>query len=133
MTDMPVNGNGAMLAQQAQEQAAASALHQKSLEATAALVQAIYVAARISAAATDTREMDEAAKAALGFAQAIVLLDPTLSTEGVPLAHQVALQQMQGDQALQQAKQRAAAPTPSRTISVKRDGKGQAAQYTTEG
>jgi hypothetical protein len=58
---------------------------------TNALLQAVLQAAQAGSSAQDTREMGEASKAALGFAQAVVILDPGLSGAGEPLDHQIAL------------------------------------------
>lgn len=109
-----------------------------------ALLRACRVAAENSATAQDTREMAEAAKAALAFAQAIVVLDPNLTASGEPLDHQlameglrgqnaVAIEQTRGANALEQAKAAAAAPTPAKSISVKRDGAGRATNYDVQG
>lgn len=144
MTDMAVQ-NGAPPQDAAPVDPQQVALHRLALDVTEALLQAIKVAAQVSATATDTREMDEGGKAALNFAQAIVLLDPNLNTEGSPLGHEMALAQLQhehamaqgaqeGQLAIQQAKAAAAAaPTPSRSISVKRDSAGRAAGYDVKG
>lgn len=94
---------------------------------TNALLQAVLQAAQAGSSAQDTREMGEASKAALGFAQAVVILDPGLSGAGEPLDHQialedaraagaVALEHVRGENALRQAKERAAAPTPAKGV-----------------
>lgn len=109
-------------------------------QVTNALLHACRVAAEHSAMAEDTREMGEAAKAALAFAQAVVVLDPNLTQSGEPLDHQVALEQaraegqvqverVRGEHALEIAKANAAAPTPTKSIRVKRDANGRAESY----
>lgn len=126
-------------------------------EVSNALLIAIKTAAVMGQTAQDTREMDEAAKAALGFAQALIVLDPSLSQGGTPLEHDLALEQTRGDaqaqiaaiqaegaarvetirgeHAIRQAKEAASAPTPAKTKSVKvsRDGHGRATGYDVSG
>ena len=109
---------------------------------TNALLQAVLQAAQAGATAQDTREMGEAAKAALAYAQAVVVLDPNLTAAGEPLAHalemealkqrtNLALETIRGEVALKAAKERAAAPTPAkrRSVTVQRDTNGRASGY----
>lgn len=50
-----------------------------------ALLRAIQVAAEMAATADDARDMAECSRAALEFAQAVVILDPALvAPQGVP-------------------------------------------------
>lgn len=93
--------------EQAMPQMPPPMVQQDPAEVTDALLRACKLAAQKASAAEDTREMGDAAKAALAFAQAIVILDPTLGSDGVPLDHQLALAEAQS---------RAAAPTPARSI-----------------
>lgn len=93
------------------------------------------------------------ATAALNFAQAVVVLDPQLSQGGTPLEHDmamkgidhetqkavasiqgqaaVAVEQQRGENALRQARETAAAPSPAKKKSVRvaRDGSGRASSY----
>lgn len=102
-------------------------------EVTDALLRACQVAAEQASTAQDTREISEAAKAALAFAQAIVVLDPGLTATGEPLQHALdmegarqqgalAIEHLRGEHALEQAKLAASAPTPSKSIT--RDNAG---------
>lgn len=72
---------------------------------TNALLRAVRRAAEDSAGAEDPRETKELGQAALAFAQAIVVLDPGLDANGVPLDHHMAIAD---------ARRAAAAPTPAR-------------------
>jgi hypothetical protein len=69
-------------------------------------------------ASTSMAEAKDAADAVLKFAQAIVVLDPTLNQQGIPLDHELALKQveMDGMERLEKAKQTAAAPQPAKTL-----------------
>lgn len=101
---------------------------------TQSLLRAIQLAADKATVATDTREMDECAKAALNFSQAVVLLDPTLSPDGVPLDHQLAMERVKGQNALDQTKAKAAASTPAKkTVRVGRDQQGRPSSYELTG
>ncbi len=94
-------------------------------EVTQELLRACKWAGTRGSMAQDTRESAEAAKAALAFAQAIVILDPTLGSDGVPLDHQLDMED-----------RRAAAAKPQpvkRSVRVKRDSTGKASSYETEG
>jgi len=79
-----------------------------------AMFQAILNAANAANTANDARDLQSASDAALKFAQAIVLLDPQLDPQGVPLSHHTALEQMRGQQALEQVRAQAAAPSPAK-------------------
>lgn len=129
-------------------------LTQDPAEVADALLRACKVAAENAATAQDTREISEAGKAALAFAQAVVILDPNLTQSGEPIDHALEMESLRGQNAvalenarganaveaehtrglhaLEVAKHNAAAPTPSRRISVKRDGTGRATSYETE-
>jgi hypothetical protein len=100
---------------------------------THALLQAVLNAANHANVATDARDMQSSADAALKFAQAIAILDPTIDPQGVPLSHHTALEEMRGQSALEQARLKASAPTPSKSVSVKRDGNGRATAYSVSG
>jgi hypothetical protein len=113
---------------------------------TNALLIAVKKAADAGAGAQDNRDIQAAAAAALSFAQAIVVLDPSLSQGGTPLAHDLALEQMRGetqvavekqrgDNAVRQAKETAAAPTPAKekSVSVQRDANGRPSKYSVTG
>lgn len=113
-------------------------------QATLALLNALEQLATKAAGATDTREQHEAAKGALALAQAIVVLDPELDGQGSSLQHQIALEEVRGAQqvavertrgenALAQAREAARAPSPARSVQVKRDSNGRASQYDVTG
>lgn len=112
---------------------------------TQALLRAARVAAENAAAVESGAEAKDFGQAALNFAQAVVVLDPSLSQGGTPVAHDIALEQIRGQtqqnvaqiqgdhavavenvrgaHALRAAKETAAAPTPAKrkTVSVQRD------------
>jgi hypothetical protein len=83
---------------------------------TNALLWAVQRCAEKASTAADTREAAEALKAALAGAQAIIVLDPGLNQQGVPLDHELALEQTRQDGmlALEQARAAAAAPSPAK-------------------
>jgi hypothetical protein len=113
-----------------------------------ALLRAVRECAEAGAANPSGAETRDYAQAALFYAQALVVLDPSLSQGGTPLQHDLALEQVrgqtqqnvaaiqgntqvrvahtQGEHALRLAKETAAAPTPSRTktATVRRDQHG---------
>src|SRR4051794_16887529 len=62
-----------------------------------AALRAFRVAAENSASEKSGAEAKDWAMAALNFAQAIVVLDPSLSQGGTPLAHDVAIKAMEGE------------------------------------
>jgi hypothetical protein len=93
-------------------------------DVTNELLRAVKISASKANAAQDMRETAEGARAALAFAQALVILDPTLGQDGVPLDHQLALED---------ARASAAAPSPARSVRVKRDEQGRASSFETEG
>jgi hypothetical protein len=121
-----------------------------------AALRAFRVAAENAAGEASGAEAKDWAAAALSFAQAIVVLDPQLSQGGTPLAHDAMLEQIRGEtqqavaqiqgehavrleqvrgaNALKQARETAAAPTPARTrvATVNRDphGRMQSASVT---
>lgn len=102
-------------------------------------------------------EAKDFAQASLLIAQSLVVLDPSLSQGGTPLAHDVALEQtrqagmvaaeqsrgqtaiqiehVRGANQLRHAKELAAAPTPAkqRSVTVRRDGHGRPAGYDIHG
>ena len=61
--------------------------------------------------------MSEASEAALKFAQAIVVLDPTRLPGGVPVEHELGMEAVKQDgmQRLEKARKAAAAPSPVRS------------------
>lgn len=99
-------------------------------------------------------EAKDFAAAALSLAQAIVVMDPSLSQGGTPLAHDVAIKQIdsqtqtttaaiqaeamvqaehiRGQNAVRAAKETAAAPTPSKKITINRED-GRMTGVTQEG
>jgi hypothetical protein len=99
-------------------------------------LHAIEVLAGKAAGAQSAAEAKDFGAASLAFAQMIVLLDPSRDATGVPLEHQVALEQQRQDGAarLERAKAQAAAPTPARRrLSVSRDEHGRASSYQVDG
>lgn len=106
-------------------------------DVTAALLNAALQVAQKAAGTDNGAEAKDFGQAALNFAQAVVVLDPSLSQGGTPLQHDVALEavrgqtqenvariqgehsvaveSVRGDNALRQAKEAAAAPTPAKT------------------
>jgi hypothetical protein len=120
-----------------------------------ALMRAIRVMAENAAGDSSAAEAKDHGQAALYFAQALVILDPSLSQGGTPLEHDMALAQIQGqtqaqvaaiqadatkhvanvqaNTQLRQAREAAAAPTPSRKLSVSRDGSGRMTGIHQEG
>jgi hypothetical protein len=81
------------------------------------LLQALLNCANHANTATDARDLQAAADAALKLSQALVLIDPELDPQGVPLSHHTALEEMRGQQALEQARARSAAPSPAKRSS----------------
>lgn len=81
------------------------------------LLQSLLNCANHANTATDSRDLQAAADAALKLAQALVLIDPTLDPQGVPLSHHTALEEMRGQNALEQVREKAAAPSPSKQSS----------------
>jgi hypothetical protein len=117
---------------------------------SAALLQAqLEVAETLTRKAAGTESAAEAqafADAALKLAQAVIILDPSLSQGGTPLVHDLVMQDkrnegavqveaQRGQNALKQAQVAAAAPTPAKrkSVSVRRDGHGRATEYSVEG
>lgn len=106
------------------------------------MLGAIRLCATKARGATSAAEAKDFATAALNFAQAIIVLDPSLSQGGTPLAHDLALEEVRGEtqkdmariqaeaqikqehvrgqNALRQAKETAAAPTPAKRITINR-------------
>jgi hypothetical protein len=129
MSDMSQNGSGGAPTTQQ------GVMQQDPAEVTNALLIATLRAAQAAATSSDTREVGEAAKAALAFAQAIVVLDPTLTQSGTPIQHELNMEQLRQDgmKQLELARQSAAAPTPKKSLSVQRDAQGRATSYQMEG
>jgi hypothetical protein len=88
-------------------------------------------------------------------AQAVVVLDPGMSQGGTPLEHDVAMkalegqtaqeiahiqrqaavevEQQRGQNAIEQAREAAAAPSPAKKLAVHRDGSGRMSSVEMEG
>lgn len=122
-----------------------------------AILRAIRICAENSAGVQSGAEAKDFGTAALAFAQALIVLDPSLSQGGTPLAHDVAIKQLDGEtqarvaqiqadaaarvadisgqHALRQAKETAAAKTPAKdkTVTVRRDAHGRASDYKVSG
>lgn len=120
---------------------------------TNALLNAVHQAAVAASSDKSGAEAKDWAQAALNLAQAIVVLDPSLSQGGTPLAHdmamksldgetqqavaqihgqtQIAVEAQRGENAVRQANEAAKAPTPSKTkdVNVRRDASGRATDY----
>lgn len=118
------------------------------------MLRAIQSCGTKASGATSAAEAKDFAAAALSFAQAIVVLDPSLSQGGTPLQHDatleqirgqtqenvatiqgqhaVQLEQLRGQHALQQAKATAAAPTPRKKMTINREN-GRMTGITQEG
>lgn len=95
-----------------------------------AMLDTMLVLTREAAMDQSGAEAKDRAQAVLAFAQAIVVLDPTLNQQGIPLAHEVVMEQVRqdGQERLEKARQSAAAPTPKkRKLSISRDGNGRMA------
>jgi hypothetical protein len=101
---------------------------------------------RKAAGSESAAEAQAFADAALKLAQAVIILDPSLSQGGTPLMHDLVMQDKRNEGAVQveaqrganavaQAKVAAAAPTPAKrkSVSVRRDGHGRATEYSVEG
>jgi hypothetical protein len=110
-----------------------------------ALLRATRQCAEKAAMGNAAAESKDFAQAALAAAQAFVVLDPAADASGVPLTHQLTLERergqiaieqerIRGENALKQAQERAAAPTPrkSKTVNVRRDEQGRPAAYRLE-
>lgn len=100
-------------------------------------------AAATKATTAQGQDCKDFASAALNLAQAIVVLDPSLSQGGTPLDHDIAIKAIEGDtqkavaaiqgeaqvrvadvhgqHALRQAQETAAAPTPRKKVTVNRE------------
>jgi hypothetical protein len=121
---------------------------------TQELLGAIQEAARKARTASG-QDCKDFASAALNLAQAIIVLDPSLSQGGTPLQHDLALKAVDGEtqkavaaiqgeaqvrvadvhgqHALRQARETAAAPTPRKKLAVSRDGSGRMTGISEEG
>jgi hypothetical protein len=86
------------------------------------------------------QDMRDGSAAALAYAQAWAILNPQLDPAGLPLDHhvqmeqvrgqaQLALEQQRGANALAVAKEGARAPTPVKSVRVRRDSTGRATSY----
>lgn len=120
-----------------------------------AMLRAVRQAAENAAGQKSSEEAKDWADTALKFAQAIVILDPSVSQGGTPLQHdivmkgidhetqkavaeihgqtQVQVEQVRGENQLRQAREVAAAPTPSKKLAVRRDGTGRMTGIEQEG
>lgn len=109
-----------------------------------ALLNAVKVAAIMGAGSEHMQDIADCSKAALAYAQAWAILHPQLDPAGLPLDHhiqmeqvkgaaQLALEQTRGANALAVAKESARAPTPSRSVQVRRDSTGRASSYDVSG
>ena len=65
---------------------------------------------------TSAAEAKDRTSALLNLAQAIVVLDPSLNQQGIPIEHEMALEALRqgGQERLEKARQAAAAPTPKK-------------------
>jgi len=105
-----------------------------------ALLLAVQRSAEMGSGSEHMQDMADCSKAALAYAQAWAILNPQLDPAGLPLDHhiqmeqvrgqaQLALEQQRGANALQVAKEAARAPTPARSVQVRRDSTGRATSY----
>jgi hypothetical protein len=96
-----------------------------------ALLRAARQCAEKAAMGNAAAESKDFAQAALAAAQAFVVLDPAADASGVPLTHQLVMERergqlaleqerIRGENALRQAQERAAAPTPAKRRMVAR-------------
>jgi hypothetical protein len=113
---------------------------------TAALIDVAETLTRKAAGTDSAAEAKDFAQGVLSLVQSVVVLDPSMSQGGTPLEHDIAMQHVRnqgavqveiqrGENAIKQARAVAAAPQPSqkRTVSVRRDGHGRASEYSVEG
>jgi hypothetical protein len=85
----------------------------------AAQLDAALLLATKAAGAVSAQEAKDFAQASMSLAQAVVVLDPSLDQQGIPIAHQVELEKTRqdGQAQLERVRQAAAKPTPKkRTI-----------------
>jgi hypothetical protein len=77
----------------------------------AAMLKAMKRLAEHACMVESMQEAKDAAAAVLSFSQAIVVLDPALNQQGIPLAHEIDLKEreIEGARLLEDAKQRTAA------------------------
>lgn len=121
---------------------------------TQALLKAVRQAAE-KALTAQGQDCKDFLTAALQGAQAIIVLDPSLSQGGTPLQHDIAMKALEGEtqkavaviqgeaaakvadvngqHAFRQAKETAAAPTPRKKLTVARDGSGRMTGISEEG
>jgi hypothetical protein len=93
------------------------------------------ILARKAAGASSGAEAKDFAAASMSLAQAVVILDPSLDQQGIPLQHQKELEQqrLDGQERLEKARQAASKPSPKKRV-TKRDSTGKAtASYEVEG
>lgn len=122
MSDMaPTNGDGALPGLQP-----GGIVPEDASVGVDALLRAVRVMAQKAAMDPSAQEAKDYGAACLSFAQAIVVLDPDLNQQGVPLAHEVALEQQRQDglARLEQVRQAAGAPTPKNRKLVRKDHEG---------
>jgi hypothetical protein len=120
-----------------------------------ALLLAVQRAAESGSGSDHMQDMNDGSKAALAYAQAFAILNPQLDPSGLPLDHHIqmeitkgqnslAIAQQQGadahklevtrgQNALAQAKEAARAPTPAKSVQVRRDSTGRAQSYDVSG
>lgn len=81
-----------------------------------AMLDAMLLLTRKSTMETSAAEAKDLSAAVLSYAQAIVVLDPALNQEGIPLEHEIALKDMElsANERIEKAKATAAAPTPKK-------------------
>lgn len=101
-------------------------------EVAKSLLHAVGMAAQKAAGVDDSREAHELGQAALAFAQAAVLLDPSLGPQGVPLQHELAVEDKKGQTQVRIAKEKAAAPSPAKSL-TKTGPDGKKTTYTAQG
>lgn len=93
----------------------------------AAQLDAARLLASKAAGSVSAQEAKDFAQASFALSQAVVVLDPTLDQQGIPLEHHAALEQQKqdGQERLEKARQAAAPPSPARRkLGIKRDSGG---------
>jgi hypothetical protein len=127
MSDMSMNGGGQLTAPGAIEADVARVRN--------AQLDAAEVLARKAAGISSGAEAKDLAQASMALSQAVVILDPSLDQQGIPLSHQRDMEQVRqdGQEKLERARQAAAAPSPAkRKVKVHRDGGGHVTKYEEE-
>ena len=109
-----------------------------------ALLLAVQRSAEMGSGSDHMQDMSDCSKAALAYAQAWAILNPQLDPAGLPLDHHlqmeqargqnaVALEAIRGKTALDVAKEAARAPTPAKSVQVRRDSTGRTSGYDVSG